>query len=521
MDFDDSNWTRDPNPQLQLYGLVARLCLRGKFNVINPAGTGEMNLTVRYRGGAVVYVNGKEIGRANLPTGELKDDTLAQDYPKEAYVDAGGSLIEQGLTHKGDNRNPEFLRGSHIEHGLMQWNGDMKWRATSYDNAGNGYFKDAQIVERYRSRTRKLEVRVPAAALRKGVNVLAIEVFRAPAWEGMFTTGRGDNSFERYWDRCELEDVKLMAKTGGDVVPNIAPANGVHIWTHEAAQDLDATFYGDPNEPVAPIRIRGLKNGTYSGEIVIGSTNPIRSLNTVVTELKGPQGSVIPTSAIQVGYAQMIEGRAGDASSFTIYDPLDPVAPRDLTASAWSMGRKFPPIQPVWVTVRVPREAKKGTYKGTLTVNMAGTSPTVMPVELEIVADWTLPDAKEFATEVSLFECPEAVAKRYKVAMWSEAHWVLLDKVFEVMGQLGTKDMYIPLVAKTHLGNPASMVHWIKQSDGTYKLDTSIAERYLDLAVKHLGKVPRVCLYVSTRSQYDPATSRTEKNERAGSAHLH
>jgi hypothetical protein len=90
--------------------------------------------------------------------------------------------------------------------------------------------------------------------------------------------------------------------------------------------------------------------------------------------------------------------------------------------------------------------------------------------------------------------------------MWSEAHWKLLDRTFEFLGQVGTKTLYVPLKARTHFGNEHSMVRWIKQADGTWKHDFSIAEKYVDVAVKHLGKIPVVCLAI-----YDGGTTHQGK----------
>ena len=72
----------------------------------------------------------------------------------------------------------------------------------------------------------------------------------------------------------------------------------------------------------------------------------------------------------------------------------------------------------VWVTVSVPPSAKAGNYKGKLAITAEGASPVVVPVELH-VANWQLPDPKEFSSHVGLTQSPESVALRYKVAMWS------------------------------------------------------------------------------------------------------
>ena len=74
-DFDDSEWTRDPGPFDGYYRSIAMIAVRGKFQVTNPAG--EMDLAVSFQGGAVAYLNGKEIGREGLPAGKLTNETLA------------------------------------------------------------------------------------------------------------------------------------------------------------------------------------------------------------------------------------------------------------------------------------------------------------------------------------------------------------------------------------------------------------------------------------------------------------
>jgi hypothetical protein len=185
-----------------------------------------------------------------------------------------------------------------------------------------------------------------------------------------------------------------------------------------------------------------------------------------------------------------------------MFDILDSTAPKEIAKTQWSLGRTFPPMQPIWLTVRVPRDAKAGRYQAAVTVTAEGEKPVTASLEIEVVGDWVLPDASAFKNYVGFLECPDAVATQYKVVMWSEEHWKLLDRVFEVLGQVATKDLFVPLVAKTHQGNRHAMVRWVKQADDSYKADTSIAERYIDTAIKHLGKIPVVCLFIAQRNQY-------------------
>ncbi|KKL47563.1 hypothetical protein LCGC14_2334280, partial [marine sediment metagenome] len=133
-------------------------------------------------------------------------------------------------------------------------------------------------------------------------------------------------------------------------------------------------------------------------------------------------------------------------------------------------------------------------YKGKLTITVSGASPMDVPVELRVV-DWRLPDPKEFASHVGLIQSPESVAKFYKVPMWSPKHWKLLEKSFELMALAAADDVFISAIRRTHFGNEHTMIRWIRQPDGSFRHDFSIAEKYLDLAVKHLGKVPVMCIY--------------------------
>ncbi len=50
------------------------ICLRGRFLATDPAQAGELSLSVEYRGGAVVYLNGREVARgiANYGAADLR-----------------------------------------------------------------------------------------------------------------------------------------------------------------------------------------------------------------------------------------------------------------------------------------------------------------------------------------------------------------------------------------------------------------------------------------------------------------
>ena len=462
VDFDDQGWTRLAGPFFPSQGWaytkqvddagfcgyestdpnLAAICLRGKFTVTDPATAGDLKLSVAYRGGVVVYLNGREIARASIPNAEKARgiEALAEDYPREVFVKEDGKPIHAA---GGDQQK---------------------------------YFAQLQ------RRIRQLEnVVVPGSLLRKGVNVLAIEAHRAPYHEA--TYGRTDRGRGYLLDWCTVGVPRVELSGGGaGASPNVARPAGVQVWNQDTQTRVRASDYGDPCERLRPMRLVGARNGSFSGQVVVGSPAALRGLKAAAGDLTG--AGTIAAANIQVRYAM------ADKDVNVPFDILSPTAPAEFAADKTAGGA----VASVWVTAKVPADAKAGDYKGKLTITVDGASPVDVPVELGVV-DWRLPDPKEFVSHVGLTQSPESVALFYKVPLWSPEHWKLLEKSFELIGQAGADDVFITAIRRTHFGNEHSMIRWIKQPDGSFQHDFRIAEKYLDLAVKHLGKVPVVCIY--------------------------
>jgi hypothetical protein len=100
------------------------------------------------------------------------------------------------------------------------------------------------------------------------------------------------------------------------------------------------------------------------------------------------------------------------------------------------------------------------------------------------------------------------VALYYKVPLWSEEHWTRMEKSFQFMGEIGARNVYIPLITKTNFGNSESMVRWIKDGE-KYKYDFTIFDRYLDLAQKYM-KPDVVALYAWEIRKYAKRLAKDE-----------
>lgn len=467
--FDDGDWIRTPRPMGSHYRSLAVVCLRGKFEVDDPAQVEELSLAASFQGGVVAYLNGHEVARASLPQGKIDFETLADDYPKEVYLASPNCLLTQTNASS----------------------------AVIGEDDASQVLKDAGLADRYKRRFRHLRAALPAKLLQKGVNVLAIEVHRAAADESMFTlmspkemgyNVQDNRSF--WWNRASLEGLKLTAKAPpAAVAGNLARPKGIQAWNWPVAEPIDLRTYGDPNEPLGPIRLCGARNGGFAGQVVVSSTAAIQGLAAEATELKGPGGAVIPRSRVQVRYPRY------HAKSDVGFSALEASAAAEIGLLPRAPGGPVA-MQPVWLTVEVPGDAPAGDYSGTLTVRAEGLPPTAAPIQLH-VSGWTLPDPQNHVAHMGYVQSPDSVALRYGVPMWSEPHWKLIEQSLAVLGRIATKELTIPLIRRTQFGNEHAMLWWIRQADGSYRPDFQVIERYVKLAVEHLGKIPVVIFYVS------------------------
>jgi hypothetical protein len=143
---------------------------------------------------------------------------------------------------------------------------------------------------------------------------------------------------------------------------------------------------------------------------------------------------------------------------------------------------------PLWITVRVPKDAQTGLYTGTVTVSAGGLQETRVPVKLKVLG-WTLPDPKDFRMKHTGVLSPDSLALRYREPYWSEKHFEMMRKSMRLMQEVGSRQVIVNLSTNFHGGGNSyqSIVRWVKDNGG-YKHDYKILDRYLDLVAEVLGK---------------------------------
>ncbi len=142
-------------------------------------------------------------------------------------------------------------------------------------------------------------------------------------------------------------------------------------------------------------------------------------------------------------------------------------------------GRK----QPVWMTVKVPSDAKPGKYTGRLTVSSSNAKPRSLPVEL-VVADHVLPPAHDWAFHLDLWQNPYAVARVENVPLWSDAHFEAMRPVMKMLADAGQKSVTATIMNRPWNGQTedafGSMVTKIRRIDGTWLYDYTVFDRWVE-----------------------------------------
>lgn len=478
-DFDDHRWLRGPASASPKTSRLSRLCLRGRFMVKSPSGARNLAVTVGYHGGVIVYLNGEEIARRHVKKRATRGRAdLAEGYPEEVFVTSEGKY----LAPKG-----------------------------AYLSAGPSKSITQDSLERMKRRPRYLEkVALPGRRLRRGENVLAVEIVRAPYHE-VFKGMKG-RAFphEFTWNTCQLLSVQMTGSGAGE---NASRPGGLQLWNADPMTgDLDIDF-GCQVEALRPIELVGARGGVYSGKVILGSTKPIRGLKVTVGGLKG-RGGAIPSSNVRVRYGIPWGSEHVTAQTYhrqpypyaavpTLLGALSHVPPKEFPVRPIRKGREtvktpYEPVPgavvPIWVTVKVPKKIRAGTYTGEVAIRMQGERPLRASVQMKVM-DWTLPDPQDFKTWVDMIQSPDTLMVEYGLDRWSERHWRMIAKSFSLLNEVGSRTVYIPLIAHTNIGNEESMVRWIRKGPGRYGHDFSIMDRYLDTAEEHMGR-PKALIFV-------------------------
>lgn len=220
--------------------------------------------------------------------------------------------------------------------------------------------------------------------------------------------------------------------------------------------------------------LRAWRGERVSAQAVIATSKGLQNVSFSVSDLKSGK-NIIPASAVKKYFVRFVitDTFRNRKDSTQVADRLEPIETLKIEANT---------TQPIWLDIHVPQEAKAGTYNGKLTVNCDGKKLS-LPLQLQ-VADRVLPEPKEWAFHLDLWQNPYAVARIFDVPLWSQQHFDKMRPLMQLLASAGQKVITCSIISRPWNGQTfdpfESMIAKMKQLDGTWKYDYSVFDKWVE-----------------------------------------
>jgi hypothetical protein len=158
--------------------------------------------------------------------------------------------------------------------------------------------------------------------------------------------------------------------------------------------------------------------------------------------------------------------------------------------------------QVVYVRLKLPGSLPAGIYEGMVRVfSQFGFEDEALAwqgaIHLQIM-DVRLPDVKDWCFHLNLWQHCTSIARFHRVALWSEAHFALIDRYYASLSRLGQKAVSviaaeIPWSGQRCFRDPGypsylfehAVIEVSRGAKGELQFDYSKLDRLLDLAAQH------------------------------------
>jgi hypothetical protein len=189
---------------------------------------------------------------------------------------------------------------------------------------------------------------------------------------------------------------------------SIQTAEAMIVWTDPATVKIrrDISLTAPKTTQTAAV-LKAAKNEFEAFQLIVSADQGnLSGVNVTISDLTGPNGSIIPGSAIMIYKEAFInittlsttEGALGYWPDALI-PKRDEYTREDRNAFPFSVasGRN----QPVWIEIYVPQTAAAGVYKGAATVTATNETTVVVPIELT-VWNFVLPSTSTLKSAYSI-----------------------------------------------------------------------------------------------------------------------
>mgnify|MGYP003292006177 CR=1 FL=1 len=242
--------------------------------------------------------------------------------------------------------------------------------------------------------------------------------------------------------------------------------------------------------PGTSVNLTGWMGEKLSAQFVISTNRDMKNVSVEVSDIIAKNYKISKWN-IERGFVRYVmtdelnkDGKGGcglrpntaDWDSTLVADVIDHVTP--------TLDIKKNTTQPVWVSVKVPREnIIKGVYRGSVTVKEDGKVIAELPLTVT-VKNRVLPEPKDWAFHLDLWQNPFAEARYYNTPLWSDAHLAAMRPSMEMLAAAGQKVITASIMHKPWNGQTEdhfdSMVTWVKNLDGSWSFGFDVFDRWIE-----------------------------------------
>lgn len=273
----------------------------------------------------------------------------------------------------------------------------------------------------------------------------------------------------------------------------------------------------------AQLSLMAWKGERIHAQAVLWTNRNLDNVTVSVSDLRNG-ASVIPASDISTHFVRYVmtdelnkDGNGGcghrenkaEWDSLLVADVLDIINVRDISACH---------TQPIWIKIHVPSNVNSGKYKGVITVSGANFKSMKLHIEVNVLKR-TLPNPKDWALHLDLWQNPYAVARYYQVPLWSQEHFDLLYPIMKMLADVGQRAITTSIMHKPWNGQTEdhfdSMITRIKRIDGSWSYDYAVFDKWVTFMMDKVGIDEMINCYTmipwSLRfDYYDEATNRMQ-----------
>ena len=311
-------------------------------------------------------------------------------------------------------------------------------------------------------------------------------------------------------------EITVTAKTGGKQLLAIpVTVTEATLSMGGSIVDVDTQYTQDRYEEVkalhtASASLTAWRNDKAISEIALVSKDcRLTGVTVSASDLTGADGAVIPASNVETSFITSTTAYAGGYPGYGSQTRPVPQGHRkesnDILYQAGSVPMDIPfnAVQPVFVKINVPEDAKAGDYTTTLTVTAEGLAQPLTFTYTLTVQDAVLKDAAAFkdSFDIELWQYPYSVAEYYGVTAFGPEHLAIMQPHMELYKEIGGHAITATIIedawdGQTYSKNTIhypSMIRWEKKN-GQMTYDYTDFDKWVEFN-RGLGIGDKIVLY--------------------------